>query len=201
MLIFIKKIAFFSEISVFLLFHKYERALTLCNANIKKFPNNPVFYGYLALILRRKGQIEEAIAAYRRSISLSPDVLADKLDLIELLYKSHKYNEVVIYVEEILSNRQKGIQEFIKSAFFDTLYWYLAFSYMGTEKYSEAVEFFEKLCLTRYKNNSDIYKSLGYCYQKLNQNEKATENYQKALKLGCDDKSIADMINEINQNY
>lgn len=197
--LFIKKIIFFPKIYFLLLFHNYEKALAICNDYLKIMPDNFIFYEYIALIHKRSGQINEAIEAYRKAISLFPNVLADKLDLIELLYKAEKYDEVVNYTTEVLLKEQKGLQERLKSTFFDTLYWYLAFSYMALKNYEEAVRFFENLRLTRYKKEINIYRSLGYCYQELDKIDKAIEAYQIALKLGCDDKKLVEEINRMKQ--
>lgn len=196
----IERIGFLPRINILILFHNYDKALELCNNYLKIAPGNSVFYEYAALIYKRKGYIKEAIETYKKALSLFPDVLADKIDLIELLYSIQKYDDVITYATEILTKNQKGFQEQIKAAFFDTLYWYLAFSYFAIEQYQKATEFFEKLRLTRYKNSADIYKSLGYCYHKLNRNKNAIDAYQIALRLGCDDANIASAINELKRD-
>ncbi len=201
-LAFVEKVIFLPQIIILILFRQYKRAQKLCEAYIVKDPNKSLFYEYLGLVCQRKGEVDNAIKWYKKALELAPDILMDRLDLIPLLYTKKQYDEIIRYGMEILATKQRGLLERIKPAFFDTLYWYLAASYHYLGKYQQAAEFYEKLRFyARYKNDPEIYECLGYCYYKLNQNDKAIEACRRALQLGSDKKNIITMIDELQARY
>lgn len=183
------------------LLKKHDQLEAICKKYVEIYPNKSMFHDYLGSYYKKRGRLKEAILEYKKAIELNPEILSYRLDLIVLLYKNKQYEEVIRYCMEVFTIKQPGPLERLKSVFFDTLYWYLAASYQCLGHYEESIEFYEKLkSFKRYKNDPKTYECLGYCFYKLNQNQKAIEAYKQALKLGSDNREVVAMIDELQTN-
>lgn len=151
------------------------------------------------------GNLDEAMDAFKKAISLNPQMLPAYVDIgsiyimqkrydeaIKILQQgnkinpnnSHLHNNLGIAYEKL--DEKKAIQEFKQSINLNPNnaepYWNLARIYTKQQNFNEAIKLLEKIIEINPKSIL-AYNNLGGLYIKLNKNKEATAILEKAIKI------------------
>ncbi|MCF6096790.1 tetratricopeptide repeat protein [Thermovorax subterraneus] len=182
---------------------EYEKAVDLYKSSLMRFPHDLTTINNLALCLAASGKYDEALVYCERGLSIDPingDLLINKgyclykkknykkaiecfkeaekfvKDDIEVknnlalcLIAVKKYKEALELLDEVLQKRKSNDILINK-----------AFCLMKMGLYGEAAECCKEL-ETEIEDKAEIYTMLGICFEKMGENEKAVEYYNKAL--------------------
>ena len=111
---------------------------------------------------------KEAIAFYKKAITLKPKYPQAYFNLADIYYKSKDYEQAIVYYKQAIKYDKK----------FAYAYYNLGCTYLAAEKYNPARKAFES-AIALSPEEPDYYYNLAFAHKKLN-NTKRTE---KALNL------------------
>lgn len=195
-----------AKINLALIFTKtgeYEKAADLYRSSLVRFPNDITTINNLALCLAALGRYDEAIGYCEKGLAIDPingDLLVNKgyclyqkkdykkaiecfreaekfvKDDVEvknnlaLCYMAlKKYKEALELLDEVLQKRRSNDILINKAA-----------CLMKMGLYSDAIQCYQEL-ENQIEDKSEIYTMLGICFERMGENEKAVEYYNKAL--------------------
>lgn len=195
----LKNVFFVIRIYFLFLLKKLEIAKQLCLKQIE-FSKQPtrLYHALLGDILKRLGQTKLAIAEYKFALKESKPHPVDYHNLISLSFKVGKYEEVIQLSQRFLEERFSFIQNKLVKFYIGGIFWYLAQSAARLQRYELSISYFEKYLPFSKTDRKDVYETLGYCYEKLGQYEKAVANYSKALSI---DPSLSVSRENLEQIY
>jgi GWxTD domain-containing protein len=156
----------------------------------KSFPlsNYFLFVYSLANQYDRADMPEKAHPLYKKAFSLRPDYHAGVVEYIQFCQKNKMFQQSLALVENI-----KGVDTFQ----FD-YYLFKGKAYMGMEKYLTAIENFlegNKI----YDSDTRLLNSLGFCFYKTGDRQKALEVLQSSLRLNPEQEDIKALIQAIEK--
>lgn len=159
-------------------------------AHSKAFPfsRNYLFYYMLASQYDKVNEYEKAEASYRRAYQANP---ADKKGIAEFadfLVKARKYDESLELIENFKDEENLKFEYYLIKGK----------AHMGAGKYPEAIE---SLLEGNKIYNSDIglLNSLGFCYYKSGEKEKALDALKASLKLVPEQAEVKALVEEIEK--
>ena len=176
-------ITFISRISILFFQHRYQTAEELCRKGINIAPRNPVYHEWLGKILWKESKLEEAIQEYRVAIGLQKaTLLADRMDLINLLIEAKHYEEALAESHKLLDPHIHKISVFFRSVHEYAAYNGMYKSYIGLQDFGHAKEaLIQLLPFYKGKNRQDIFQKISTCEEYLrrakNSQESAPETY------------------------
>lgn len=148
---------------------------------------NAQIYSSLAETYHLIKQYSESDSCYEKALQLNPD---DATTLNNYAYYL-SLRKIRLNDAEKMSKKSLKLQPDFKS-YLDTYGWIL----FQQGKYNEAKTFIEKAILQVDDNDATLYDHLGDIYFKLNNVEKAIENWKKALKQEPDNLLIQRKIKD-----
>ena len=185
---------------------KFDDAEQHCILITKEFPNDPVAYKLLAILLRKKGLKEEALNVNQVAYKLDPEDI-ETLNNLGIMYKdlgrlkeaedsyrmilklnsnfAEAYNNLgnILYELERFQESESCLRDAIElKPNFAEAYSNLGITLNKLEKLEEAEEsHLQAIALN--PNFAESYNELGVILQKLNQFDAAEVNYRKAIEI------------------
>jgi tetratricopeptide (TPR) repeat protein len=177
----------------------YETCLRL-NPNISAAHNN------LAVILSKRGDVEQAVAHYNKAVQLEPDYTKTRLNIAMALLKSGKPDIAIEHLKEAVKQEPSLVraQKLLGQALTEVgdpdgaarcyaqilrvkpdhamAHNNLAIILMGQGKIDEAIRHFSEAVRIR-PNNAEFLYNLGKAFAKKGQTSLAVEHYRRALSL------------------
>ena len=93
------------EVEILIQQGKWQEAAAQCQALIEQQPALPKLHGYLGYCLMKLNNIDGAIAAFRRAITLDPKYWEAGIQLARCLDRQMKYKEALQVAESFLPMR------------------------------------------------------------------------------------------------
>ncbi len=204
--------------SVFLEKNDFHSVVTVLESALRTLPEDPRVNSILGIAYSRLGRTEEAIRVLERARSIDPKDL-NTITQLALIYDGLKrYDESDSLYEAALrldpnnhltlnnygySLSERGIQlqralEMAKKAieqqpenqsYLDTIGWV----YFQLGMYTEAEKFVQK-AIDKGNANAVLYEHLGDIYARMNDNERALEQWNIALKLDSNNSALKEKI-------
>jgi tetratricopeptide (TPR) repeat protein len=131
---------------------------------------------------------EKAENFYKLAYESSPDFKGGLVEYAHFLLKVRKFAESIRLIENIKDNEEFRFQYFLLKGK----------AYLGMEDYSEAIiNFLEGNKI--YNSDTSLLNSLGFCYYKTGETEKALDVLKASLSLNAGQKGIKALIAEIEK--
>jgi tetratricopeptide (TPR) repeat protein len=174
---------------------KTEDALKILNFNTVLYPEDSRAWYALAETYREDGKMKEALAAYKKLISMEPNTFGVNNEYNKLLLLD-TYNEKGIkglaeLINELKKNNQHSVTERTLNDF--------GYQRMRENKIPDAIEIF-KLNIEIYPIFANGYSNLGEAYMKIGDKELAKKNFKKSLELDPENSNAKKMLEELNKN-
>ncbi len=151
---------------------KYPDAIETLTKAIEETPENPVIYYYRGFALDKSGDRDKALADYKKSLELDPELILSLGEVGKIYAKKGDLNNAVTYYKKAYELDTRDVL---------VIYNY-GVCLFGLGNNDEALKVYEKL-LTIDPNYGDAYYQLGLIYMGLNNNAKAKEYLRKFLEL------------------
>lgn len=201
----------------------YTEAIAQTDSLIKRDSLNNGLWFTKAQLLENKGDTLEAIICYKRAIRIYPSVdaqlslanlLAEKKDSLSLIICKALFNSAVdksndshcFFISGIYYARTHQFNKAIENYnncinndynYFEA-YMEIGFIYFDQQKFNEALETFKKITIIK-NTYADAYYWMGKCNEKLNNQEKAKQEYQNALSLDPKLKEAKSALERLNK--
>jgi GWxTD domain-containing protein len=147
------------------------------------------YYYMLASQFRNTGRLDNAEEFYKKAFRMNPGYKKGLLEYVRFLFESQKLVECLDLIENIKDEKDLQFDYFfIKGS-----------SYMGMLEYRQAIANLEEGNKI-YNSDTTLLNSLGYCYHKTNQSEKALEALKASLRLNPQQEKIQKLVQEIEKN-
>jgi len=134
-----------------------------------------LYYG-LGDSLDKHGQMEKAIEAYRKAVTLRPDYLEAHHNLALLLIKANRPGEALAHCKAVLEDNMTDA----------ALYEDVGMALARQGRFADAIGYYEK-AISIDSQRASIYDNLGTAYLQLNRPDEALRKYSQALELNADD--------------
>lgn len=144
------------------------------------------YFYMLASQYRATHRPDEAEAFYKRALDMNPGYRRGLLEYARFLFESRRYAECLDLVE--------GIKEEENLRF--GYYLLKGRSLLGLERYFEAIENLER-ANEIYNSDTTLLNSLGFCYFKTGQKQKALEALKASLRLNPEQEDIKKLLREL----
>ncbi|MFB0565787.1 MAG: GWxTD domain-containing protein [Candidatus Aminicenantaceae bacterium] len=154
----------------------------------KSFPLSKSFLYFYSLAYQydRVSELEKAEAAYKKAYSLNPGFKDGLVDYARFLLKTKKFKECLELVERVKGDEKLKFEYYLIKGN----------AYMGIGNYSDAIASLlegNKI----YNSDVNLLNSLGFCYYKTNQKEKALDVLKASLRLNPQQQEIEALIKKI----
>ncbi len=146
-------------------------------------------YAYFHMVgsqYQKTQQPEKAEAFYKRTLEMNPGYDRGILAYAQLLFEGQRFAESLELVERISG------EEDLKFSY----YFVKGTSLLGLERYFEAIGNLEEANKI-YNSDTNVLNSLGFCYYKTNQKQKALDALQASLRLNPEQEEIKKLVKEI----
>jgi transcriptional regulator GlxA family with amidase domain len=155
-----------------------EAAVKLLELNIKAYPHSYASHKALGEAYSRVGKKDLALQSCKNFLEVNQGDLqvVDKIGLAEAMKLFGKLKD-----EKRLSERAINA---------------LGYQLLGANRNQEAIDVF-KLNVAAFPQSGNVYDSLGEAYMKAGENQKALENYNKALELDPANKNAETMLEKL----
>ena len=156
----------------------------------KSFPlsNNYLYFYSIAYQYDKVNMPEKAENFYKLAYESSPDFKGGLVEYAQFLLKVRKFAESMRLIEGIRDNEEFRFQYYLLKGK----------AYLGMENYSEAIiNFLEGNKI--YNSDTSLLNSLGFCYYKTGETEKALDVLKASLSLNPGQKGIKALIAEIEK--
>ena len=156
----------------------------------KSFPlsNNYLYFYSIAYQYDKVNMPEKAENFYKLAYESSPDYKRGLVEYAQFLLKVRKFAESMRLIEGIRDNEEFRFQYYLLKGK----------AYLGMENYSEAIiNFLEGNKI--YNSDTRLLNSLGFCYYKTEETEKALDVLKASLSLNPEQKGIKALIAEIEK--
>lgn len=153
-----------------------KETIDLASIITKVHPSDPKSFSVYGDVLYQDKQLANAKGAYKKALSLNPQVYQIWEQLLAIQISQRDFSGVITDGEEALSL-------FPNQA---PLYFYTAIAYSQTQKHEKAISYFKNAASLETENNnflSQVYSSLGDSYNSLKKYKESDEAYEKALAL------------------
>jgi Flp pilus assembly protein TadD len=150
----------------------WKDSFVLWDYTIRKNPSgNPFAYNSRGLVLRKRGQLDEAIADFEKALAIRQDT--DTLNNLGIAYYEKGLYEkaVEVYRKAVLLSPGNS-----------RAYTNLGVAYAAMGRIDLAIENF-RLAISLSPDNSTIYNNLARALRSTGRIEEAEENYRKAVAL------------------
>ncbi len=167
---------------------------------VKRVPNNADKLYEYAYELHKVKRLDEAITYYNQALKLSPSNADTYVNLGIAYTQKESYDKakqifeqgLSIYPENSELNKQLSILESASGNYYYTQ----ATTLFNQKKYKEAIAMYGKVTPV----SSESLVGIGACYQAMNNNKLALENYKKAYNLDSKNADIAYYIALVSSN-
>jgi GWxTD domain-containing protein len=168
-----------------------EKALPHPIANAKGMPlsNRYLFHHMLARQNDKLNRDEQADSEYRQVFTLAPQYAEAAVDYANFLLKIRKYDQALEVIERVRDDGKFRFEYFLIRGN----------ALLGTGKYSEAIDSFlegNKI----YNSDTRLLNSLGLCYFRTGEKQKALDTLNASLRLNPGQDEIKKLIKEIEKD-
>jgi GWxTD domain-containing protein len=146
------------------------------------------YFFMLASQYRKTGRRERAEEFYRRAVGMNPSYGRGLLDYAQFLFETQKFGECLELIEKIKDNQNLRFDYFLLKGR----------AHMGLEEYGQAITSLEQGNKI-YNSDTNLLNSLGYCYHKTNQKQKALDALNASLRLNPEQDNIKALIQQIQE--
>jgi len=146
------------------------------------------FFYILASQYRKTGRLERAEDFYSRAFRMNPGYKMGLLEYADFLLESKKFSECLDLIEKIKDDRDLRFNYFLIKGR----------AHRGMEEYVQAIANLEEGNKI-YNSDTTLLNSLGYCYLKINQKEKALDALKASLRLNPKQEDIVKLIQQIKK--
>jgi tetratricopeptide (TPR) repeat protein len=170
-----------------------------------RYPDAANSYFRMANILLREGELEEARTYLQKTLERVPfdnGMIRSRLEQLETQINKSAAFQVGKVIR--LSGIVAGIKKFreLKNSAQSHYYFNegefneLGYRLMQAKMLTEALEIFN-INVELYPESANVYDSLGECYLKAGNQEKAIENYKKSLEFNPENKNASEMLKKL----
>ncbi len=146
------------------------------------------YFYMLAGQYRRTHQPEKAEEFYGRAFEMNSGYAKGLVEYAQFLFESKKFWKCLDLVEKIKDRKDLKYNYFLIRGR----------AYMGMEKYVQAITNLEEGNKI-YNSDTTLLNSLGYCYYKTNQKNKALEALKASLHLNPQQENIKKLVQELEK--
>lgn len=202
----------------------HEAAIRVFKNTLKQFPSDPRVLYLLAVSHQSGKDMEQAISAFEKVLKVSPDHKRTLFDLGALYERTGQFKKAEKTFQHLIKldpenamalnylgylwadkniNLEKAEKMILKAleiepenaAYLDSYGWVL----FRKGKLLEAEKYILKSIEKMEKPDPVLFDHLGDIYKALNQNEKARENWSKALEIEPENEVIRDKLNDTEE--
>jgi len=157
----------------------------------KAFPlaNSFLYFYSLAYQYDKFPKPKEASALYAQAYTLKPDYVPGIVEYAWFLLRKGEFERSLAFIEQIKSNPETEFQYYLIKGK----------ALMGKADYFAAITSLLK-ANTIYNSDTDLLGSLGYCYYKRGENDKAIAVLKSALRLNPELKNIQALLSQIEKH-
>ncbi len=147
-----------------------------------------IYYYMLADQYEKRADYKKAELNFKKAYRLKPDDKKGLIDYANFLFKIKKFKKSIELIENIKEDEDMKFEYYLIKGK----------TYMGMGKYSEAIE---NLLEGNKIYNSDIslLNSLGFCYYKTGEKEKALNALKASLRLNPEQGDVKSLVEEIER--
>ncbi|MFI3301437.1 MAG: tetratricopeptide repeat protein [Candidatus Gastranaerophilales bacterium] len=146
----------------------------------------------LSACYHQKQDWEKALKYYDEILILTPNDYNVSYDKALALHALKKYNDaILIYSELLLAKKNNSVKDNLVLALISQ-----GFVELGGKNYNDAIEHFA-LAVKYGTKDSEAYYGLAKSYRNIEQNDKASEFYEKAIALNSDKKYYSEEYAEL----
>ncbi len=147
------------------------------------------YYYMLASQYSKTGRLDKAGDFYQKAYGMNPGYKNGLLDYARYLIESQKLKECLDLIENIRDEKDLRFEYFLIKGR----------AHMGMQEYKLAISNLEEGSKI-YNSDTTLLNSLGYCYHKTNQKDKALEVLKASLRLNPQQEEIQKLVQEIGKN-
>jgi GWxTD domain-containing protein len=137
----------------------------------------------------RDKKLEKAESFYEKAYSLKPDYSPGIIEYAHFLQKIRKFDRSLNLIENVKDNEKQRFEYFFVKGK----------AYMGMEKYFSAIENFQEGNKI-YNSDIGLLNSLGYCFYKTGDEQRALEALRASLRLSPDQEEVKILIQKIEKD-
>ncbi len=157
-------------ISCYLLLHKEDEALTELLELSRIEPKNHLYLYEIAKIFYNKGNLEQAVTYFDKTIKVNPTHGASLGYLGMIMYHANQIKEAVVYLTKAVKYDQTNYHA----------YYYLGRIYMDGRDFTRAITYFDAA-----QRSPELrirgYLQKGICYREMDEFENALDEFKKAI--------------------
>jgi GWxTD domain-containing protein len=156
----------------------------------KAFPMaNSFLYHYAQASQYAKiNELEKAEASYAQAFRMKPDYKRGLVEYSNFLYRVKKYDEILQLIEPIQDDENLRFEYFLLGGK----------AFMGKGQYDEAIASFQEANQI-YDSDISLLNSLGFCYYRLGDKDKALQALRASLRLNGGQDEVKKLIAEIEK--
>jgi GWxTD domain-containing protein len=144
------------------------------------------YFDMVASQYRKTRQPDKAEACYKRALEMKPGYGRGLLDYAQFLFEGRRFAESLDLVEQIRDEEELKFSYYLVKGR----------ALLGLERYFEALENLEEANKI-YNSDTTLLNSLGVCYYKTNQKQKALEALKASLRLNPEQEDIKKLVREL----
>lgn len=147
------------------------------------------YFYMLASQYRKTGMRDKAAELYSRAAGMNPGYGRGLVEYAQFLFESQKFQECLDMIEKVKETQDLQFNYFLIKGR----------AHMGLEQYVQAITNLEEGNKI-YNSDTTLLNSLGYCYHKTNQRQKALDVLKASLRLNPQQENIKVLIRKIEKN-
>jgi tetratricopeptide (TPR) repeat protein len=157
----------------------------------KSFPasNNYLYFYAIANQYDKAKEFDKAEACYEKAFKLMPTYNQGIVEYSYFLFKIKKFSRSAELIENIKDDQKLKFQYFLIKGK----------SLAGMEQYSEAIKYLLEGNRI-YNSETSLLNSLGLCYYRIGEKEKALEVLKSSLGLDSSQQNISQLIENIERS-
>jgi GWxTD domain-containing protein len=149
-------------------------------------------YAYFYMVAsqyRNTDRMGLAEVTYQKAIGLNPGYKPGLLEYSRFLYDTKKFGECLDLIEKIKDDKDLRFDYYLIKGQ----------AFMGRQEFGKAIESLEEGNKI-YNSDTSLLNSLGYCYHKTGQREKALEALKASLRLNPHQEEVRQLVQEMEKN-
>jgi len=160
----------------------------LTHAKALPLANGFLFHYAQASQYDKVNNLEAAEASYAEAFRVKPDYKRGLVEYANFLYKVKKYDRILSLIESIQEDENLRFEYFLLGGK----------AFMGKGQYSEAIASFLEANKI-YDSDINLLNSLGFCYYRSGNKERALETLRASLRLNGGQEEIKKLVAEIEK--
>jgi GWxTD domain-containing protein len=154
----------------------------------KSFPisNNHLYFYAIANQYDKANELDKAESSYEKAYELEPTNKQGIIEYSNFLFKIKKFGRSLDLIESIKDDPKLKFHYFLVKGK----------SLAAMERYSQAIKYLLEGNRI-YNSETTLLNTLGYCYYKIGEKEKALEALKSSLSLNSHQENVRRLVNEI----